>query len=84
MSDGYYYVCFLFFQIGNSLGDEKISGAVTAKLTLRDVQKDDAGEYRCVVQRGYGSATEYNSKTVTANLTVKGELATVRVNRTDV
>ena len=65
-------------------GDEKISGAVTAKLTLRDVQKDDAGEYRCVVQRGYGSATEYNSKTVTANLTVKGELATVRVNRTDV
>ena len=65
-------------------GDEKISGAVTARLTLTDVQKDDAGEYRCVVQRGYGSASEYNSKTVTANLTVDGKLAAVRVNRTDV
>ena len=65
-------------------GDKKISGASTAKLTIKDVKKDDAGEYRCVVQRGYGSATEYNSKTVTANLTVEGELADVRVNKTDV
>ena len=65
-------------------GDKKISGAVTAKLTLKDVKKDDAGEYKCVVQRGYGSASEYNSKTVTANLTVDGKLAVVRVNKTDV
>ena len=65
-------------------GDKKISGAVTAKLTLKDVKKDDAGEYKCVVQRGYGSASEYNSKTVTANLAVDGKLAVVRVNKTDV
>ena len=64
-------------------GDQKISGATKAVLTLENVTSADAGEYKCVVQRGFGRADEYNSKTVTATLTV-GKLATVRVTNTDV
>ena len=65
-------------------GDEKLSGQKSSTLKLHNVQDADKGEYRCVVQRGYGSATEYNSKTVSANLTVDGKLAVVRVTSKDV
>lgn len=58
-------------------GDEKLKGAVLSSYTIKDAQASDAGEYRCVVQRGYGRADEYNSKTVTADVYVDGLAASV-------
>ena len=65
-------------------GDEELSGQTMSILILSNVQDEDAGEYRCVVRRGGGRADEYNSKTVSANLTVDGKLATVRAVSRDV
>lgn len=58
-------------------GNEKLKGAVLSSYTVKNTQASDAGEYRCVVQRGCGSADEYNSKTVAADVYVDGLAAFV-------
>ena len=63
-------------------GDTKIEGATQASYAVKEATSADAGEYKCVLIRGYSPrADEYNSKTVTAVLNVNERVLTAEITQ---